>query len=153
MALVSDYENRKIKRQIILARWALQLFGCPVLGSFIRRKVQEKIKSFQLHPGNLETVSILIRNAELCAVGVRVCASTSPGSPVTESVFLDELATAMVRSGQARFVNADEAITILGRYPDNPLVVASVSGRQQEICRSYPKDCIYWNLKKEGLKF
>lgn len=66
---------------------------------------------------------------------------------------MDDLAVAMVRSGQARFVTGDEAISILEKYPGNPLIIANVSEKAQEICRSYPKDCIYWNMKKNGFEF
>jgi hypothetical protein len=153
VAELSEYESKKIKSHIIITRLTLHLLTCPFIGPHIRRKLQEKIKDFQLHQETMETVSLLIRNAERCAVGERVCASCSRNSPVTESVFLDDLAIVMVRSGQARFVHGDEAITILEKYPGNPLIVASISGKVQEICRSYPKDCIYWNMKKNGFEF
>lgn len=153
MAELSDYGSKKIKSHIIITRLALHLLAYPIIGPHIRKKLQEMIKDFQLHQETMETVSLLIRNAERCAVGERACASCSRNSPITESVFLDDLAVAMVRSGQARFVNGDEAITILEKYPDNPLIVARISGKAQEICRSYPKDCIYWNMKKNGFEF
>jgi hypothetical protein len=95
--------------------------------------MHEKIDSFQLHPEKTETVSKFIRDAEFCAVGERVCASLSKYSP-NESAFLDDLAGAMFRSGQARFVNGNEAISILEKYPETPLIVGCISGKAQEIC-------------------
>lgn len=153
MAELSDYESKKIKRHILMARWMMHLFPCPFIGSFLQGTIRNRIKPFSLRLVNMETVSLLIRSAELCAVGDRVCSSLSQDSPITESVFLDDLAGAMVRSGQARIVNRDEAIAILEKYPENPLIVARISGKEQEICRSYPKNCIYWNLKKKGFEF
>ena len=116
MSDLSDYECKKIKKQIILARWSLHLFGVPLLGPYVQRKVQEKVNPFQLRQGDMEYVSGLIRDSRTCAAGERVCASLSRGSPVTESVFPDELADVMVRSGQARNVSGGEAIAILGKY-------------------------------------
>jgi hypothetical protein len=116
------------------------------------RKIKSQIRPFRLHVETPESVSVLIRNPGSCAVGERVCASLSRGSPVTESVFLYELAAEMVRSGQARFVDGDTAIAVLEKYPVHPpLVVAHISGKAQEICRSDPEDCIFWNLKKRGI--
>jgi hypothetical protein len=153
MAVISDYQNKKIKRHIRLTRGAFYFLGVPVIGPYIRRQLQKKIKEFRLYQGTDESVSVLIRGAGRCAVGERVCASCSANSPVTESVFLDDLAISMVDSGQARFVAADEAIATLKKYPHNPLIVSTVSGKEQEICRSYPNDCIYWNMKIRGFEF
>jgi hypothetical protein len=152
MAGIADYERKKIKRQIKMTWMAFHFLGIPILGPCIGRRLQEKIKGFRLYQATDESVSALIRNAERCAVGERVCSSCSAHSPVTESVFLDDLAIAMVCSRQARFVSADEAIATLAMYPDNPLIVSTIEGHEQEICRSYPKDCIYWNMKKRGFQ-
>ena len=151
MAELSDYESRKIKHHLRVARWTLHLISFPLIGPWLREKMREKIRPFHLNTETPESVSVLIRNAGSCAIGERVCASLSRGSPVTESVFLDELAVAMVRSGQARFVDSDTAIAVLEKYPGHPLIVAHISGNAQEICRSYPEDCIFWNLKKRGI--
>jgi hypothetical protein len=150
---LSDYESKKIKRHILFARGTIHFFAYPFIGVYAQRKMQEKIKNFHLRRENMEAVSVLIRNAGRCAVGERVCASLSKNSPITESVFLDELADAMIKSGQARQVSGDEAIKTLEKYPKNPLIVACISGKKQEICRSYPEECIYWNLKKKGFEF
>jgi len=153
VAELADYESRKIKTHIVVTRSLLHLISIPVIGPVIRKKLQEKIHAFHLEVGTYETAVLLIRNANRCAVGERVCASCSRSAPVTESVFLDELADVMVRSRQARFVPAGDAVACLEKYPKNPIIVARIAGRRQEICRSYPEDCIYWNMKKRDFLF
>ncbi len=72
IAELSDYESKRIKNLIIITRLALHLLAYPFPGLHIRRKLQDKIKDFQLHREKINTVSVLIRNAELCAVGERI---------------------------------------------------------------------------------
>ena len=48
----------------------------------------------------------------------------------------------MVKAGKARYVEKEEAIKTLKKYPENPLVLAKVSNKYMEICRSYLKDCV-----------
>lgn len=93
-----------------------------------------------------------IDQAEKCAVGDRVCLCEFPDSPHTESVFLDELAEAMVEAGKARFVSKETARHTLSEYKGRPIIISRVSGKYMEICRTWPKNCLYWNFEKRGLK-
>jgi hypothetical protein len=153
MASLADYESGRIKNQIVRARTAMHFLSVPVVGRFVREKLQDRIRDFNLRCIPVETASDVIREARCCAAGERVCYSCSDKTHFSESVFLDELAEVMVASGQAHFVSGDEAVTTLLKYPDNPLVIARISGKDSEICCSYPKDCIYWNMKAHGFDF
>jgi hypothetical protein len=53
--------------------------------------------------------------------------------------------------GKARYVTKQEAIEILGKYRENPLVVSVISGKPMELCRTWPERCLYWRLEKHGI--
>jgi len=57
----------------------------------------------------------------------------------------------MVRSGQARIASIEDAEQTLKKSFQHPLIISKVSGRYQEICASYPPDCVYWRAEKRGL--
>jgi len=81
----------------------------------------------------------------------RVCRELHRNSELTESVFLNELAEGMVKSGKARYVAEKEAINTLEKYYGKPLIVSRVSGRYVRICRSLPEVCIYRRMEKCGI--
>ena len=58
----------------------------------------------------------------------------------------------MVKAGKARSVEKEDAIRTLKKYPKNPLITAKVSNKYMEICRSYPEDCIYYNMHRCKIK-
>ena len=57
----------------------------------------------------------------------------------------------MVKAGKARVVSKEEAVETLKKY-GTPIIVSKVSGQYNEICRSSPKECVYWNAERAGLK-
>lgn len=117
------------------------------LAVWIHKKIQE------FEPGILSfpEASVYIRKAAIIALGERVCQALHPVSVSTESVFLDELAEAMISSGQARLASIEDAEQILKKHSRHPLIISKVSGKYQEICASYPPDCVYWRAEKKGL--
>ena len=58
----------------------------------------------------------------------------------------------MVNAEKARYVKKKDAIFTLEKYPKNPLILAKVSNKYMEICRSYPQDCIYYNMHRYKIK-
>jgi len=54
----------------------------------------------------------------------------------------------MVKAGKGQYAEKIEAINTLKKYPKNQLILAKVSGKYMEICRSYPKDCAFYNMEK-----
>ena len=99
-----------------------------------------------------EEATELIREARVCAVGPRVCMAVHTGAPPTEAVFLDELAEGMATPGKARRVTPTEGIANLDRYRKSPLIASKVSGKYAEICPTWAKKCLYWNMEKHRLK-
>jgi methylmalonyl-CoA mutase cobalamin-binding subunit len=73
-------------------------------------------------------------------------------TPLTESVFLDDLAGGMVEVGKAKFVTKEEAIDNIKKHQKNPIIVSKVSGQHSEICLTWPKKCLYWNMERHKLK-
>ncbi len=82
----------------------------------------------------------------------RICRAINKDSKLTESIFLDELGEGMVNVGKAHYVEKEDAICTLKKYPKNPLILAKVSNKYIEICRSYPEDCIFYNMQRRKIK-
>lgn len=168
MATINDYTSGKILKDVKLINYSLKLARIPILGSWIKNKIFDKTKNFKPLLINIEDASKLINGSEHCAVGERVCRAINKDSKptktmflwpqnrrfcqLTESVFLDELAEGMVKTQKARYVGKEEAINTLKKYPENPLILAKVSNKYMEICRSYPKDCVFYNMQRHKIK-
>lgn len=152
MATVNDYTSGKILKDVKLTNYSLKLARIPIFDSWIKNKIFDKTKNFEPLLIIIEDASNLINESEHCAVGERVCRSINNNSKLTESVFLDELAEGMVKAQKARYVEKEEAISTLKKYPENPLILAKVSNKYMEICRSYPKDCVFYNMQRHKIK-
>lgn len=152
MATVDDYASGKILKDVKLTNYSLKLVKIPIFGSLVKKKLFKRIKNFEPKLIDMDTASLLIHESEKCAVGERVCKALNKDSDITESVFLDELAEEMVRAGKARYTEKKEAIDTLKKYPKNPLILAKVSDKYMEICRSYPQDCIFYKMQRQHMK-
>jgi hypothetical protein len=113
--------------------------------------VLEKIREFRPKVISIDEASACLRSAETIALGDRVCSELHPGSIVTRTVFLDELAKAMIDAGKAEMSNAEEAEKALRRYAGHPLIMSLISGRHLEICASHQSDCVFWMAEKHGM--
>ena len=151
MGTIEDYSSGKILDDI---KTVWHIFDGPE-GSLSDNpqaiRIQKKIRAFKPKILSFPEASTCIQNAAKVALGERVCRTLNPGSVSTESVFLDELADAMIQSGQARPATAEEAEIALKKHSRHPLIISMVSGRYQEICASYSPDCVYWKAEKRGL--
>jgi hypothetical protein len=151
MGTTDDYSTGRIIENI---RKALHVFD-STKGSLCNNeqadRIQKKIQEFEPKILTFHEASAYIRKAATIALGERVCRALHPGSVSTESVFLDELAEAMIHSGQARPASIEDAEQTLKKHPRHPLVFSKVSGRYQEICASCPPDCVYWRAERRGL--
>ncbi len=153
MATISEYMSGNICEQISLALSIMndtpkgQLKGTKI-GKALLRNVGE------LEPRKMkvEEAITLIRKSEKYAIGERVCRCLHEEAPLSETVFLDELAVGMVSAGKARFVDVDAAIANVRKYHTGPIVVSKVSGKHMEICRTWAKRCVYWNMEKHKLQ-
>jgi len=110
------------------------------------------MESFAIRPISLEDAGTIIEGCRCCAAGPRVCQPLFPASPASESVFLDGLAERMIIAEKARMVTKEEALSVLAKYPDHPLLFSKVSGQYLEVCRSEPSVCIYWKMRRSGMK-
>jgi hypothetical protein len=151
MGTTDDYSTGRVLENI---RKALHVFD-SMEGSLSNNeqavRIQKKIQEFEPRILSFPEATIYIRKAVTIALGERVCQALHPGSVSTESVFLDELAEVMVHSGQARLASIEDAEQTLKKHSSRPLIISKVSGRYQEICASYPPDCVYWRAEKRGL--
>ena len=153
MATISEYMSGKICEQISLALTIMddapkgQLNGTKI-GKALLRNVRE-LAPRKMKVGEAIT---LIRKSEKCAIGERVCRCLHNDAPLSETVFLDELAVGMVSVGKARFADVDTAIANVRKYHTGPIVVSKVSGKHMEICRTWAKRCVYWNMEKHNLQ-
>ncbi|NTW52543.1 MAG: hypothetical protein HGB22_08145 [Chlorobiaceae bacterium] len=151
MGNIEDYRSGAILDGI---RKALSVFdsgnALPIDDERIGHLI-EKIRAFEPMCITIAEASIFIRNAKAIAHGERVCRPLHPGSELTQSVFLDELAEAMILSGSAEQATAEEAEQLLQQSSGNPLIISMISGRYQEICASHTMSCVYWRAEKRGV--
>ena len=152
MGSIEDYRSGNILGGISKALDALDRFGTLPPEDDRIEEVIEKIRAFK--PGCIthSEASLLIRNAHSIALGERVCRALHPDSDPTQSVFLDELADAMIRSGRAMAASSEEAELALQQHSGHPLIISMVSGRYQEICASHRESCVFWKAEKRGVR-
>jgi hypothetical protein len=148
MATVEEYGSGRILRSIRLAHLCMRAAGFPLIGPVAARNMEGWMEPFGIHPITIDDAKAIIEGCRCCAAGPRVCRLLFPESAVSESVFTDELAERMAEAGKARPVTKDLAMEIIGKYPDNPLLLSKVSGRYMELCRSDPEVCIYWKMRR-----
>ena len=121
MATVEDYTSGKVCDLVGLA---LSVFDSSE-GSLQGTEVGEAMlkKASQSEPTKLAQQGAvdLINQASRWAIGERVCRALNKNTPLTESVFLDELAKGMVNAGKARFVSREEAIENMEKYRKQPI--------------------------------
>jgi hypothetical protein len=151
MATIGEYAGKSILKSIAKT---LQYFN-TVTGQLPdneqSRHIRQKIDAFDPLLLTHDQALDYIRNAETIALGERVCRDVNPESVYTESVFLDDLALAMIASEQAQRASFDDALKCLEKHTCRPLIISRVSGRYQEICASVPSECVYWRAEKKGI--
>lgn len=168
MATIDDYTSGKVVKDVKLTLFSLKLVKIPIFGFLVKKGLLKRIKNFEpktlkhevfgapkiqefLSVIDINIASTLIHESEKCAVGERVCRAINKDSKFTESVFLDELAEGMTKAGKAQYVEKEKAINTLKKYPKNPLILAKVSNKYMEICRSYPQNCVFYNMEKRKI--
>lgn len=152
MAEVNDYKTGKILDDIKQAFSIFEFIGSKLGSTRVGERMLEEVKKFDPRIIDMESASQFIQESEKCAAGERVCRALHKHTPLTESIFLDELAEGMVEVGKAKYVTQKEATEILRKYRRNTLVVSKVSGKYMELCRTWPDKCVYWNMQKRGLR-
>ena len=153
MATIEDYVSGKVCQQITKSFAIFNAAGKSSLaGTRIGDILAENVGKLAPKKLSIDDAVKLIQNSRRCAVGARVCVAVHKEVPFTESVFLDELAEEMAKAGKARLATKTEAIDNLKKYRKQPIIVTKVSGKHAEICPTWAKKCIYWNMEKHRLK-
>lgn len=150
MAKVEDYVNGTIADKV---KFGLDLISAEqdaIAGSETGTAMLAEIRPLAPRMMGMTEFEGIVRKARYWAVGHRSCMALAPGSPVTESVFLDELGEALVKAGKARSVTPEDAIATMKQYKSK-LIASKVDGQYMEFCRTFAKTCIYWNMEKNGL--
>ena len=153
MATIEDYVSGKVCRQL---EKSFSIFdaaeGSSLAGIRIGEILLNNVRKLAPTKVPLDEAITLIENARRCAVGPRVCTAVHREAPLTNAIFLDELAEGMVRAGKADEATKAEAVANLKKYRKHPIMVTTVSGKQAEICPAWAKKCLYWNMEKHRLK-
>jgi hypothetical protein len=153
MATIEDYVSGKVCDQIAKCFAIFDAAdGSSLAGTPIGAILSENVAKLAPRKLSCDQAIQLIAQARQCAVGPRVCTAVHTEAPLTEAVFLDELAEAMVRAGKAVAATQAEAIANVKKYRKQPIIVTKVSGKHAEICPTWAKKCIYWNMEKHRLK-
>lgn len=152
MPEVHEYMSGEILSIIKKGFRYFKLLNIPILGSNVKKRIFRVLRKCAPTKIKVEYAGTLIQESNICAVGERVCNQLHEEAAFGESVFLDELAKGMVEVGKARFVDKNEAIQTIEKNRKYPIIITRVSGKYMEICRTLPKQCIYWNSEKHGLK-
>ncbi|NTV01286.1 MAG: hypothetical protein HGB04_00675 [Chlorobiaceae bacterium] len=149
MGTIEDYRSGRIRTSI---GKALHVLGASALADAPDASIVAlKICEFEPVVVSFAEAVAAIGNASTLAIGERVCRPLHHGSVFTESVFLDELAEAMIEAGHARKAGIEEAEGLLGEQTGNPLLMSKVSGRYLEICASSVDTCVFWKAEKQGI--
>jgi hypothetical protein len=151
MRTVEDYASGKILKDVQRAKQKVKTLGetgDPVL----RRELEESSKDSTKHHyvATLKHLKALLDSAETIAIGPRICEECEQPS---ESVFLDELAEALIDVGKAKNATKNEAYFVLqeGKTKRHPHVVSIVEGKPMELCNTCVDCCVLWQREKIGI--
>lgn len=151
MPTVEDYKSGLVIQQVKYVLNLLNAVEEPIAGSEGGEKLLAMIASLEPKKLDIDNAVTYINDAERCAVGARACYGSFEGTPKTQSVYLDELADGLVEVGKAEYVPKEKAIQVLNEQKGFPIVISKVSGKHMEICRTWSKTCVYWNMEKHKL--
>ena len=152
MTTIQDYVSGKVLKQIERAFEMFSTLGDSLVDHDIGKIMLKNVQKLEPKKMTMDGAIELVQAAKQWAVGDRVCRALHKDTPLTESVFLDELAEGMVEAGKARFVSKTEAVENIKKYRKKPIIISKVSGKHLEICPTWPEKCIYWNMEKHKLK-
>jgi len=152
MPTTDDYRTGKIVEGIRKAGLVLDSRTALAGDDPAFERIREKIVAFRPVWITAEQAAELIRQAEMVAVGERVCRALHPESPVTQTVFLDELAGAMAEANKAEVVTAAEAMQVVNRQSRQRFIASMVSGKYLELCTAWPPDCVFCKAERAGIR-
>jgi len=151
MSTTDDYRTGKVVEGIRKAEMVLGSFDALASGDPVFKRIREKIVAFRPVWVTAEQAVELIQRAEIIAVGERVCRALHPDSPETQTVFLDELAEAMIGAGKAAAVDTTGAESVIDRQSSRRIIASIVSGKYLELCAAWPPACIFCKAERAGI--
>lgn len=152
MATIEQYKSGWVCQAVRQSVEGIRAAEGPLAGTSFGDALLQGVEPLAPLKLSLDQAEEYIDNARICAVGERMCRNSFPDAPVTRSVFLDELAQALAEIGRAEIVEKEQARQVMRGQKGHPIVISRVDGRYQEICRTLPETCIYWNMEKRGLR-
>jgi len=152
MATIEEYTSGQVCDKIKMAFSIFDTADKTLSETGVGQRLLSVINEFEPRKLRVEEAIQMVEDAQQCAIGERVCRAVFTDTPLTETVFLDELAQGMVAAGKARNATKMEAIKNIRKYSKKSIMVSKVSGKHSEICFTWPKMCVYWNAEKHGLK-
>jgi len=152
MVTIKEYQDGTAARDVRQAIDAMNAVKAPSDSPQLVCRLQNVVRN-DLKPALItqEEAESLIDSSAHCAVGDRTCQPEFPDSKATVSVFLDDLAIGLSEVSKAKLVTKTEAKAALDSFSKHKLVVSNVEGAPLEICRTNPKTCLFWHMKRFGL--
>ncbi|NTW32969.1 MAG: hypothetical protein HGB12_10125 [Bacteroidetes bacterium] len=94
--------------------------------------IREKILAFR--PGWITSQEAMemIRESSIIAVGERICRALHSESPETLSVFLDELAGALIEAGKPEIITPEDTIQVIRKQSREKFIASMVDGSKKE---------------------
>lgn len=155
MRTVEDYASGKIledAKKTELKIQALINTGDPE----IRKELEERSKDSKNGHfiANTKTLKELIEKSKTVATGPRICLEIHKEcEQQAESVFLDELAEALINVGKVQRATKEEAYNVLkeGKKRGHPHLVSIVANKPLELCNSCTDCCVLWKSERLGI--
>jgi len=156
MSTVDDYASGRILKDVKKTEQMIDDFE-RTKDTTIWNALKEKSKDSKHYHflADMTELEALIRNAKKIAIGPRVCLEVHQDcKQPMESVFLEELADALVNVGKARKATKKEANLLLkkGLEKGYPHVVSIVSDKPLELCNTCSECCVLWKREKLGIE-
>ena len=155
MRTVEDYASGKILEVVKKTELKIQALidtGDPE----IRKELEERSKDSKNRHfiANMKTLKELIEKSKTVAIGPRICLEIHKEcEQKAESVFLDELAEALINVGKAQKATKEEAYNVLkeGEKRGHPHLVSIVANKPLELCNSCTDCCVLWKRERLGI--
>jgi hypothetical protein len=156
MRTVEEYASGKILEDVKRVEQKVETLsetGDPVL----RQELEESSKDSTKHHyvATLKHLKALLESAETIAIGPRICLAIHEDcEQPSASVFLDELAEALIDVGKVKIATKDEAYDVLqeGKEKGHPHIVSIVEGKPMELCNTCTDCCVLWQREKIGIQ-
>ena len=156
MRTVEEYASGKILKDVKRAEQKIKTLnetGDPALKEELEESSKDSTKHHYV--ATLKHLKALLESAETIAIGPRICLAIHEDcEQPSASVFLDELAEALIDVGKAKQTTKNEAYTVLkeGKEKGHPHVVSIVEEKPMELCNTCTDCCVLWQREKIGIQ-